>query len=158
MPLLLLARASNPAIIFLTPIVFGLAHAHHFYEFRLSHPHTPLVAAVLRSCFQLAYTSLFGGYATFLILRTGSLLAVILVHAFCNWMGLPRFWGAVRAGESVLGPDYGEGKRDDDRPAGAGNMDLVWTVMYYVLLVVGAVSWWRLLWAWTESPSALVSF
>src|ERR1039457_7364754 len=32
------------------------------------------------------YTTLF---------RPGSLLSVILVHAFCNWMGFPRFWGRL---------------------------------------------------------------
>src|SRR5271156_3709561 len=104
-PLLLLARMSSTKIIFLTPVIFGLAHVHHFYEFRITHPHTPIIAAILRSVFQLAYTTLFGAYATFLYLRTGSLLTVVLVHAFCNWMGLPRFWGRVGAIESLVGPD-----------------------------------------------------
>ena len=35
-PLLLLAGVSTKSTIFLSPIVFGLAHAHHFYEFRIS--------------------------------------------------------------------------------------------------------------------------
>lgn len=164
-PLLLLSGASTTTIVFLTPIIFGLAHVHHFYEFRITHPHTPVVNAVLRSVLQFSYTTLFGGYATFLYLRTASLLSVILVHAFCNWIGFPRFWGKVSAGETVLGPDYGEGTGDDD---GNGNgtgvqaqdewLDIVWTVMYYILLVVGAVTWWKSLWSWTESPSALMMF
>ena len=116
--------------------------------------------ATLRSLLQFTYTTLFGGYATFLFLRTGSLLSVILVHAFCNWMGFPRFWGKVSAGETVLGPDFGEGRTGEDQiPLRTdAQMDLVWTVLYYFLLVVGAVSWWRSLWAWTESESALVIF
>ncbi|TAQ85648.1 hypothetical protein B7494_g6027 [Chlorociboria aeruginascens] len=114
-PLLLLSQTSNTTTIFLTPIIFGLAHIHHFYEFRITHPHTPVIGALLRSLLQFTYTTLFGGYATFLYLRTGSLLNVILVHSFCNWMGFPRVWGRVSAGETVIGPDYGEGKRSEDQ-------------------------------------------
>ncbi|KAH6624914.1 hypothetical protein B0J18DRAFT_195165 [Chaetomium sp. MPI-SDFR-AT-0129] len=86
---------SPTKIILLTPILFGLAHVHHFYEFRLTHPHVPIAHALIRSAFQFAYTTLFGAYATFLFLRTGSLVAVCAVHAFCNCMGLPQVWGRV---------------------------------------------------------------
>lgn len=119
-----------------------------------------MVQSVLRSLLQFTYTTLFGGYATFLFLRTGSLLSVILVHAFCNWIGFPRFWGKVSAGETVLGPDSGEGEDGDGKnpQEQSGFMDLVWTVSYYALLVIGAVGWWKSLWVWTESESALVIF
>jgi len=157
-PLLLLSRTSDTTIIFLTPLIFGLAHVHHFYEFRLTHPHTPVIGALLRSLLQLTYTTLFGGYATFLYLRTGSLLSVVLVHAFCNWMGFPRFWGRVSGGETVVGPDLGEEKRDKNNYPGKfrdGQLGLGWTLSYYFLLIVGAVGWWKLLWPLTESESAL---
>ncbi|PVH85487.1 Abi-domain-containing protein [Cadophora sp. DSE1049] len=160
-PLLLLARTSNTTIIFLTPIIFGLAHIHHFYEFRITHPDTPIIAAIARSVLQLSYTTLFGGYVTFLYLRTGSLLGVILVHAFCNWMGLPRVWGRVNAGESaMMERGYGEGKRSEDGPGrdDDGKLNVAWTIAYYVLLVVGAVSWWKYLWPLTESELALTLF
>lgn len=39
--------------------------------------------------FQLAYTSLFGFYASYLFLRTGSILPPITAHIFCNIMGIP---------------------------------------------------------------------
>jgi prenyl protein peptidase len=158
-PLFLTAQTSNTTIIFLTPIIFGLAHVHHFYEFRLTHPHTPLVAALLRTLLQFTYTTLFGGYATFLFLRTGSLLSAILVHAFCNWMGFPRFWGRVEMGKTIICPDLGEGKRDDRSPQTAnGQLNIVWTLTYYSLLVVGAVSWWKLIWTLTDSDLALSKF
>jgi prenyl protein peptidase len=121
----------------------------------------------MRSVFQLAYTTLFGAYATFLYLRTGSLLAVVLVHAFCNWMGLPRFWGRVGAIEPLVGPDNGEDqsrKRDEDKATGVnvrvadGELSIAWTVAYYVILVAGAVGFWKELWALTESSSALMQF
>ncbi|OAA54396.1 CaaX prenyl proteinase Rce1 [Cordyceps fumosorosea ARSEF 2679] len=92
-PLLVLAKASPVHTIFLSPLVFGVAHMHHFYEFRLTNPEVPIWVALLRTVIQLAYTSVFGAYVTFLFLRTGSLLAVVLVHAFCNSLGLPRVWG-----------------------------------------------------------------
>ncbi len=143
-PLMLLARTSIAQTVFLSPVIFGLAHFHHFYEFRITHPHVPVALAVARSVFQLAYTTLFGAYATFLFLRTGSLLAICLVHAFCNCMGLPRVWGRV-------------GADPRDGSAAAARRSVACTVAYYLLLVAGAVLWYRNLWALTASPRALVS-
>lgn len=135
---MVLARTRLAQTIFLSPLVFGLAHVHHFYEFRITHRGVPATAALLRSAFQLGYTSLFGAYATFVYLRTGSLLAVFAVHVLCNCMGLPRVWGRVE---------------------GRGGLPLsrAWSLVYYLLLVVGAVAWWRGLWALTESGNALVA-
>jgi prenyl protein peptidase len=103
---------------------------------------------------------MFGAYATFLYLRTGSLLAVTLVHAFCNWMGLPRFWGRITSDDdTIIGPDVGDKKSEDAKPmASDGSLGVGWTITYYILLVIGAVGWKQLLWQWTESPSALTSF
>ncbi|KPM36896.1 hypothetical protein AK830_g9678 [Neonectria ditissima] len=145
-PLLLRAGASLTGTIFLSPLVFGLAHLHHFYEFRITHPQTPLPVAAARSILQLSYTSLFGAYATFLFLRTGSLLAVILVHAFCNCMGLPRFWGSVDPYWLY------------DRDSAAASSRKIWTAAYYVLLVCGLVAWCRNLYLLTETPMALARF
>lgn len=146
-PLLLCAGSSLTTTIFLSPLVFGLAHLHHFYEFRVTNPETPLAVAIARSVIQLSYTSLFGAYATFLFLRTGSLLAVTLVHAFCNCMGLPRVSGRLEpywlSDEQLSRPDSGV---------------RIWTGAYYVLLVAGAVGWWWNLYALTESTMALASF
>jgi prenyl protein peptidase len=152
-PLMLLARASVAETIFLSPVVFGLAHFHHFYEFRLTNPGVPLVAALARSVFQLGFTTVFGGYATFVYVRTGSLLAVCAVHAFCNCMGLPRVWGRVR--RVVVGSKAGDGKDDDEERVEERGW-LVWTVAYYVLLVAGAWGFYRNLWAWTESENWLM--
>ncbi|ROW17479.1 hypothetical protein VPNG_00651 [Cytospora leucostoma] len=142
-PLLVLARTPLAETIFLSPLVFGLAHAHHYYEFRITHPGVPAAAALLRSAFQLGYTTLFGAYATFVYLRTGSLAAALAAHVLCNCMGLPRVWGPVagwdrRAGRAVV-------------------LARGWSVGYYALLVVGAVAWWRGLWVLTESGNALVA-
>lgn len=154
-------------MVFGTPIIFGLAHIHHFYEFRLTHPHTSLSSALLRSAFQFTYTSLFGSYATFLYLRTGSILAVILVHAFCNCMGLPRVWGRLSgAPETLIGPDDIQDlprKKDDhvgvkDQASEPKRLGVLWTFAYYILLVSGAVGWYKLLWVLTKSEVALTTF
>ncbi|KAI9746578.1 MAG: hypothetical protein M1818_000291 [Claussenomyces sp. TS43310] len=161
-PLFILSRASPSTIIFLTPLIFGLAHIHHFYEFRITHPHNPLLASITRSLFQLSYTTLFGAYATFLYLRTGSLLAVVLAHSFCNFMGLPRVWGRVRGAGTLMEPDVGRAglKRDEDHKphvlVADERLSFSWTIVYYVLLVTGTVCFWSALWRLTESRSALV--
>lgn len=141
---MVLARTPLARTILVSPLVFGLAHVHHLYEFRVTHPGVPLAAALLRSLFQLGYTTLFGAYATLVFLRSGSLLAVFAVHVLCNCMGLPRVWGWVEGW---------------DRGPGGGPVALGggWSVAYYLLLVVGAVAWWRQLWALTESGNALVA-
>jgi prenyl protein peptidase len=75
-------------------------------------------------------------------------------------MGFPRFWGRLSAGESVNGPDVGEGKRTEDKTSSSSNgqLSIIWTVAYYSLLVFGAVSWWKLVWILTDSESALTKF
>ncbi|KAI8954602.1 CaaX protease [Xylaria longipes] len=157
-PLMLIAQTSVTRTIFLSPVIFGLAHFHHFYEFRVTHPHEPVVTGLLRSLLQFSYTSLFGAYATFLFLRTGSLLAIFIVHAFCNIMGLPRLWGRVEP----LSDDDDDVGSNDDRDGGKAGLkrskpSISWSVVYYVLLVSGAVGWWRNLGALTASDNALVA-
>ncbi|RWA11162.1 hypothetical protein EKO27_g3924 [Xylaria grammica] len=155
-PLMIIAQTSVTQTIFLSPVIFGLAHFHHFYEFRVTHPHDPVVTGLLRSLLQFTYTSLFGAYATFLFLRTGSLLAIFVVHAFCNTMGLPRLWGR-------LGPSgMDDVKGNEDRDGGKAGLrspraSILWSVVYYVLLVGGGVSWWKNLGVLTVSSNALAS-
>jgi prenyl protein peptidase len=158
-PLHILAHMSPTRIVFLTPLYFGIAHIHHFYEFVLTHPELPLLPAILRTLFQFAYTSLFGFFASFVYLRTGSLYAVIAAHMFCNWMGLPRLWGRVRVESGQpIGPP--KPKKEDEEPSQSENspksvqpkeQTISWTVIYYVLLFAGAFGFWKGLWSLTES-------
>ena len=122
------------------------------------------------------------------MLRTGSVWAAVLAHCFCNFMGLPRFWGKVTPGaghssgveEIPIGPpglseaasgQRGRGKAakrkgsdhvsrysDTGSQAQASETSIPWTVVYYVLLVAGAVLFWTNLWALTQSRNALVAF
>jgi prenyl protein peptidase len=156
-PLHVLGHFSEKQIVFLTPLYFGIAHLHHLYEFRITHGEVPLFVAVLRSLFQFAYTSLFGFFATFVYLRTGNVYTCMLAHTFCNWMGLPRFYGRVGADAAVpiVVPDVD--RRDDAQksaPAYQGKSPL-WTVAYYTVLVAGAVGFYWFLFPLTESTHAL---
>ncbi|PSN67841.1 hypothetical protein BS50DRAFT_492445 [Corynespora cassiicola Philippines] len=155
-PLHVLAQFSGKQIIFLTPLYFGIAHIHHLYEFRLTHRQTPLLFAVLRSLFQFTYTSLFGFFAAFVFVRTGNVFSAILAHSFCNWMGLPRFYGrvGVEAGVPISPPSN---KRDDEEDDGPQfeSRGVGWTVAYYVILVAGAVGFYWQLFPLTESTHAL---
>lgn len=38
--------------------------------------------------FQLTYTTLFGWFATYNYLRTGSVIPALTSHAYCNFMGI----------------------------------------------------------------------
>ena len=161
-PLHLLAKISPTKIVFLTPLYFGIAHVHHFYEFKLTHPHTPLAPALLRSIFQFGYTTLFGWFAGFVYLRTSSIYACIIIHTFANWVGLPRFWGRVKRREQYpLSPVAIRGKDDTDAIQARGRgekLALKWTVAYYVLLLAGAYAFYAGLWTLTNSSAALVQF
>eukprot|EP00931_Biecheleriopsis_adriatica_P023925 TRINITY_DN15004_c0_g1_i1.p1 TRINITY_DN15004_c0_g1~~TRINITY_DN15004_c0_g1_i1.p1 ORF type:complete len:315 (+),score=51.98 TRINITY_DN15004_c0_g1_i1:60-1004(+) len=81
--------ASMPmlAIIFCSPFFFALAHTHHFIEH--VRKTRSKQQALIQVAFQVFYTSLFGMYSNFLLLRTGSTLAVVLAHSFCNHQGFP---------------------------------------------------------------------
>lgn len=191
--LYLLAKVKPTRIVFITPLIFGLAHLHHFAEFiqsRVSLDRSGSVTRVvlmglLRTLFQMTYTALFGFFEAFVFLRTGNLYAAIAAHMLCNLMGFPRVWGRVGqdAMHTTATPDVAQGKRDDNleaqrstRPgfmhesaagkkhaikvAGAdlSSLGVQWTVVYYVLLVIGAYGFYRMLWPLTESTYALAKF
>ena len=153
-------QLSLTILVLATPLYFGIAHVHHFWEYTLTHPYTPTLPALLRSLIQFAYTTVFGWYATFIFLRTGSLWAVVLIHAQCNWLGLPRIWGRVGGlevqGGVVGGPTRGKEDADIRRDSEPQELGLVWTVAYYTILVAGALAWWRVLLPLTESDGALI--
>ena len=120
----LLGGLSTRALVFGTPLWFGIAHAHHALEVWRQGGKTTQAAIqasagcgefllielttgrfgigsgsgigqndgdaerVLIIVFQLSYTTLFGWYASYLFLRTGSVIPPLLSHVFCNIMGI----------------------------------------------------------------------
>ncbi|BEI90218.1 uncharacterized protein CcaverHIS019_0302880 [Cutaneotrichosporon cavernicola] len=77
-------------LVFGTPLWFGLAHAHHALQTYRDggKTHDALLRAGLGCMFQMSYTTLFGWFASYLYIRTGSVLPPIVSHVFCNMMGI----------------------------------------------------------------------
>jgi len=89
--------STKAALVFATPLYFGVAHLHHAWETYVKGSRTrkALIGGILQSTFQFVYTSLFGWYANFIFLRTNSILAPILCHSFCNMLGFPNPAAAI---------------------------------------------------------------
>lgn len=165
----LLADVPPSKIVFTSPLIFGVAHVHHFLEIAKTRTppgqrFPPLNACLLGaaiSLFQFTYTSLFGFFAAFVFLRTGNVFAAVTAHTFCNFMGFPRVWGRVGAVDLVaFTPDVAPGKPPPQMQSyhEVHAFGLGWTVLYYTLLIVGAYGFYGLLWPLTESGNALVEF
>ena len=159
------------SIVIQAPLLFGVAHLHHLNEFIVMHKRhdqtylsaiaTPriIIPGLARTIFQLGFTTLFGMFVTFVFLRTGNVWSCILIHTFCNWMGLPRVWG--RLGESVAhAATQSKSPSASDMPTVTAatrsySLGLQWTVAYYSLLVAGAWGFYRCLYPLTESDYGL---
>ncbi|XP_046631098.1 CAAX prenyl protease 2-like [Daphnia pulicaria] len=119
----LLKCYSNSQAVLVSPLFFGVGHFHHMVErWRQG---MPLAQSLLLSCFQFAYTTLFGMYAAFLFIRTGNVAAPCVAHAFCNVMGFP---------------DFGE----------IGRLNGWKRIVLASAFVVGLLGWYFLLWPLTE--------
>lgn len=86
--LLLQGGFSHAAVVLLSPLLFGVAHLHHLYRL-VRVERMPLARAAVQCIFQFAYTTLFGMFAGFVMLRTGSVGASVAAHSLCNFFGFP---------------------------------------------------------------------
>ena len=100
--LLVAAGLSFATTLLLSPALFALAHLHHLIGLVRSKGFTLRQAAIAVTA-QLLTTSLFGLYAAFLFLRTGSLLPCVLCHAFCNHWQLPELGWAFNSYHAQYG-------------------------------------------------------
>lgn len=90
----LLASGMRPLqVVWIAPLFFGTAHCHHAWLVYKQGVPPPKV--LLTTLFQFSYTTLFGAYSSFAFIRTSSIVAITVSHAFCNLMGLPD-WGFLR--------------------------------------------------------------
>ncbi|KAF9679900.1 hypothetical protein SADUNF_Sadunf06G0063600 [Salix dunnii] len=90
-PLLLCGGFDIYVVILLCPILFSLAHLNHWMEI-YGRQNYSLLKAFMVVGLQLGYTVIFGSYASFLFIRTGHLVAPLVAHIFCNFMGLPMLF------------------------------------------------------------------
>ncbi|KAJ6514753.1 hypothetical protein DFH09DRAFT_1049058 [Mycena vulgaris] len=87
-----MAGTSRGKMIAFAPLMFGLAHVHHAWDTynRYGRTRAAFNRAAISTLFQTAYTTLFGAHASFLFLRTSSLIPPLTAHIFCNIMGVPQ--------------------------------------------------------------------
>lgn len=79
---------SRRRTVLLCPLFFGVAHVHHCWDLVVVRK-LPVPVALGSVGLQLAYSTLFGAFATMLLVQTGSLAAPVAAHVFCNACGLP---------------------------------------------------------------------
>ncbi|XP_074311793.1 CAAX prenyl protease 2 [Silene latifolia] len=104
-PLLLCGGFKPETTVFLCPLFFSLAHLNHLLEF-YSRKNCSVLKTSMAVGTQLAYTMVFGSYASFLFIRTGHLAAPLVAHIVCNFMGLPVIYskrGLVVSVASIAG-------------------------------------------------------
>lgn len=156
----LLTTFTPKQTIFITPLYFGVAHIHHFYESRLTNPRVSVTGLLINSLFQFIYTTLFGWYANFVFVRTGSLYSVILIHSFCNWIGFPRLWGRLE-GSYITSSTSSAGTSTESKgpayrpPYQQKSLSIIWTAIYYFLLAAGLWSFRAYFWILTTSTNKL---
>ena len=93
----LLHSAFGVSAIVICPLIFGLAHLHHFFEWFKDEDNfinfqiaiATLKNTILGVIIQALMTFVFGVYSTFLLWRTCNIISPIICHAFCNGMGPP---------------------------------------------------------------------
>ncbi|QEU60391.1 Rce1 [Kluyveromyces lactis] len=74
----------------IVPNLFGIAHMHHAFE-QYSLGIMNLANIIFITLLQMSYTWLFGSFTNYLFLNSsGNLWSCILIHTFCNYMGLPQ--------------------------------------------------------------------
>ena len=80
-------RASEEHVsIFFLSLVFAVSHSHKlFYKIIRGKPYR--LGSYIG---QLIFTFLFSLYCSFVLKRTHQLLAVVLLHAYCNMLGPPN--------------------------------------------------------------------
>ncbi|EFC37740.1 predicted protein [Naegleria gruberi] len=71
-------------------LLFGVCHCHHIIE-HVVHGQMSITSALINVIVQFTYTSVFGFYCGYIYAKTSCILAAILLHAYCNQMGLPSF-------------------------------------------------------------------
>jgi len=73
------------------PLLFSAAHAHQYFALIRGKGIWWDSSSFCTVFLQIVYTYVYGMLSMYLLLRTGSLFAVILTHTFCNIMCLPSF-------------------------------------------------------------------
>ncbi|KAG7765203.1 hypothetical protein KL931_004507 [Ogataea haglerorum] len=96
-------------IIYLSPLLFGLAHITHAYD-SWRHERAPIAAILASLLFRTLYTTFFGILTNLIFVNSHSVWTCVVAHCWCNFMGFPLF--------TVKGPVW-------------------WQALYYILSLAG---------------------
>lgn len=72
----------------ISSVLFGISHLRHLLE---KETYEDLSITTKQVLFQVCFTTVFGLYASMVYFQTKSLLSSIILHMFCNFLGLPKF-------------------------------------------------------------------
>mmetsp|Transcript_28723 Transcript_28723/g.35289 ORF Transcript_28723/g.35289 Transcript_28723/m.35289 type:complete len:359 (+) Transcript_28723:155-1231(+) len=87
-PLLLSSGLDRVTTILLAPVFFSLSHIHLAYgDIKEG---VSLHDIAINYSLQLFYTYTFGAFVSFIFIRTGHFVAVLIIHSLCNLNGLPK--------------------------------------------------------------------
>jgi prenyl protein peptidase len=76
--------------IWISALIFGFSHLFRIEDVLAAGRQITLMS-LAPVMFQVGFTTVFGLYVGYIFLVTGSLYAVIIIHGFCNYMGIPSF-------------------------------------------------------------------
>lgn len=76
---------------YLTPLLFGIAHIHHGYQMRCQYKDLPLKTIIFGTSFQTLYTTIFGILTNYLFYKYHTVWCCIMVHGVCNLLGFPSY-------------------------------------------------------------------
>lgn len=76
------------SVIVYSPLLFAVAHLNHGWDLYLSGQYQ-ITQIAMSLLLQMSYTWLFGVLANKILVSQENIYSCILVHSFCNYMGLP---------------------------------------------------------------------
>lgn len=76
--------------VWLSALIFGFSHLYRIEDLVASNRRITLTS-LFPVLFQVCFTTVFGIYVGYIFIATGSLYTVIIIHGFCNFMGIPSF-------------------------------------------------------------------
>ena len=86
----LIAGGFGWSSVWISALIFGFSHLYRL-EDAITSGRGVNLASLAPVLFQVAFTTVFGLYVGYIFVVTSSLYTVIIIHGFCNYMGVPLF-------------------------------------------------------------------
>lgn len=86
----LIAGGFGWSSVWISALIFGFSHMYRL-EDAITSGRGVNRYTLIPVLFQVGFTTVFGLYVGYIFVVTGSLFNVIIIHGFCNYMGIPLF-------------------------------------------------------------------